>query len=127
MMPFLTEELYQKLPNTPTKRESITIAEYPIGNNEWENEEIENIFDEIFNFVKVTRSVIASVNIPPSVKLKVFVVFNEEGEKQKRQFEENKRLAIDLAKISEVNLQLYDLFLYFFNYLMNFKILIFFY
>jgi len=47
MMPFLSEELYQKLPAFAGKCESIVIANYPEENKEWINEQVENDFNKI--------------------------------------------------------------------------------
>ena len=104
-MPFITEELYQKLPKTTTKKESITIASYPLDIPSWKNKEIETIFEELFNFVKITRSLISSVNIPNSIKPKVYVVFSGDLS-SKANFENNKKLITDLARISEVKILL---------------------
>merc|ERR1719253_537571 len=41
IIPFVTEELYQRLPESPTKAESICVAEYPGGVISWENEKVE--------------------------------------------------------------------------------------
>jgi len=41
MLPYLTEELYQRLPPSPTKCESITVAPFPMGVHAWRNEALE--------------------------------------------------------------------------------------
>ena len=102
MMPFITEELYQKLPTTTTKADSITIARYPIEKEALINKEIESQFEEIFNTVKTIRSLISSVNLPSSVKPKVFVLFINQDQKQRDLIHSNERLIVTLAKISEV-------------------------
>ena len=102
MMPFLTEELYQKLPNTLTKAESITIAQYPGAKEEFISKEIEDQFDDLFNIVKMIRSLISSVNLPGNVKPKVFVLFVNPDSKQRELITKNDKLIVTLAKISEV-------------------------
>lgn len=37
VMPYLTEELYQKLPTFEWKKKSISLDEYPLGNQEFKN------------------------------------------------------------------------------------------
>lgn len=104
MMPFLTEELYQKLPKTNSKAESITIASYPVENPAFINVEIENQCADLFSIVKTIRSSMASVNIPPSVKPKVFAVLLEKDPKMNELIQTNEKLIVTLAKISEVAL-----------------------
>jgi len=102
MMPFLTEELYQKLPNTLTKAESITIATYPVEKEEWINKDIEGQLEELFVMVKTIRSLISSVNLPNSIKPKVFVLFINPDNRQRELITKNDKLIMTLAKISEV-------------------------
>lgn len=47
MMPFLTEELYHKLPPYAGKSETITLAPYPEVVSEWENADIDTEFKYI--------------------------------------------------------------------------------
>lgn len=39
--PFVTEELYQRMPLSPTKAESICISDYPQPSNAWTDPELE--------------------------------------------------------------------------------------
>ncbi|XXG89905.1 hypothetical protein AAC387_Pa12g1796 [Persea americana] len=58
-MPFVTEELWQRLPQPSgnyKKKESIMIAEYPTVIEEWTNERIEEEMDLIESAVKSLRS-----------------------------------------------------------------------
>ena len=102
MMPFLTEELYQKLPHTLTKAESITIASYPVANEEFISKELEGQFEDLFNVVKLTRSLISSVNLPGNVKPKAFVLFVNPDPKQREIISKNSQLIVTLSKIGEV-------------------------
>lgn len=111
MMPFITEELYQKLPNSNSKADSITIACYPIEKESLINKENEANFDELFGIVKTIRSLISSVNLPNNVKPKVFFLFINQDLSQKELIQNNKNLIVTLAKISEV---MTFVFIYFF-------------
>lgn len=102
MMPFLTEELYQKLPQTSSKVDSITIAPFPTVIPSLINKEVENQFNELFGIIRTIRSLISSVNLPSSVKPKVFAVMIESDEKLKNLIQNNEKLIMTLAKISEV-------------------------
>ncbi len=45
MMPFLTEELYQKLPSFVNKFESLCIGEYPQYRPEWDQNDSVRLFE----------------------------------------------------------------------------------
>jgi len=47
MMPYLSEELWQKLPVHPGKAHAICIAEFPTPVPEWNNKEVEDQFETI--------------------------------------------------------------------------------
>ena len=89
LMPYITEELYQKLwyivkdqPNNSTilqKSESISIAKYPMFIEEHEDKEVEQEFQLIVRIVKAIRELKGSVNLAPSIKPEVFGVFLEKN------------------------------------------------
>jgi len=76
LMPFISEELYQKLPQWSGKIESICIAPYPTGNG-WnlDSDSIEKEFNFVFDVVKSIRSLCSSVNVPNNVKANSFINF----------------------------------------------------
>lgn len=77
IMPFITEELYQKLPQFAGKSESICIAPYPLEHAEWNtnSKEIDSHFEYVMNIVRMIRSMCSSANLPPSAKPQVYLVF----------------------------------------------------
>ena len=85
IMPFITEELYQKLPKFDDKGESIVIAKYPENIEEWgkNSKEIEAQFEFIMNIVKTIRSMVAGFNLKPSDKPDVYLVFNGDPQEVK--------------------------------------------
>lgn len=82
-MPFISEELYQKLPQFDGKVKSITRANYPTPldqNNEELSKfflEIENLFEVINKSAASFRSIASSVNMPPQIKPEAFVITEE--------------------------------------------------
>uniref|UniRef100_A0A6N2LDC4 Valine--tRNA ligase, mitochondrial n=1 Tax=Salix viminalis TaxID=40686 RepID=A0A6N2LDC4_SALVM len=62
-MPFVTEELWQRLPPARghTRKESIMVSEYPKVEDAWKNEEVEYEMDLIESTVKCLRSLRAKV------------------------------------------------------------------
>eukprot|EP00933_Yihiella_yeosuensis_P006611 TRINITY_DN111344_c0_g1_i1.p1 TRINITY_DN111344_c0_g1~~TRINITY_DN111344_c0_g1_i1.p1 ORF type:complete len:489 (+),score=119.89 TRINITY_DN111344_c0_g1_i1:166-1467(+) len=73
LLPYLTEELYQRLPPSPTKYESITIATYPTQVLAWCSGTIEDEMESISEIAKRFRSQKTSLNLPPSSRPKGYV------------------------------------------------------
>ena len=67
MMPFVTEELWQRLPGRGTlgseEPETIMLAPYPEADDNFMNEEAEKSMDETMKIVKACRSLRSSYNI----------------------------------------------------------------
>ena len=84
MMPFLSEELYQKLPNFGTKAQTITKAPYPVSLEEKlpglkeHFDKIEEQFEIVNKFASSLRSVAASVNLPPQIKPNAYILTKEQ-------------------------------------------------
>lgn len=73
LLPYLTEELYQRLPPSPNKYESIVIASYPMHVLAWNNDIIEEEFETVSEICKRIRSQKTSMGFAPSARPKVFV------------------------------------------------------
>lgn len=70
-MPFITEELYQRLPRTDNTIPSICIASYP--NSEiyhWKNEQIEQEMQFVQKIAKAIRSARSDYNLINKMKTK---------------------------------------------------------
>ncbi|MEJ5257429.1 MAG: valine--tRNA ligase [Fervidobacterium sp.] len=78
-MPFLTEELWTKLPTTT---ESLVIAEWPKVFGEYIDEESEKRFEQIMEIIRGVRNVRAEVNVPQSTKVKTYAKGNLSQEEQ---------------------------------------------
>ena len=64
-MPFLTEELYQRLPGRrPT--DTVSRAAYPLGAAHWQNDMVSAQFDAFRQVVEAIRSCKASLGLPTS-------------------------------------------------------------
>lgn len=83
MMPFITEELYQKLPQFPGKALSITKAEFPESfSKKFEGcseyfKEVEGKFETVNKFAGIFRSIASSVNLPPQIRPDAFIITKE--------------------------------------------------
>jgi valyl-tRNA synthetase len=84
MMPFVTEELWQRLPGRETLGddvpESIMIAKYPECVAEFKNQEAEDAMAVIMKIIKSCRSLRASYNITNKVLTKFYVKILPESE-----------------------------------------------
>jgi len=73
LLPYLTEELYHRLPPSPTKCRSITIAPYPTTVNGWINEGVEGEMEVLSEVAKQFRSQKTSLGFAPSARPAGFV------------------------------------------------------
>tara|TARA_B100000131_G_scaffold40488_1_gene36589 strand:- start:1927 stop:5157 length:3231 start_codon:yes stop_codon:yes gene_type:complete len=73
-MPFVTEELWQRLPRTRDENtpKSIMIADYPVKIDSWANAEVESQMQTIMDSVKALRSLKSNYNLPPKARPEVF-------------------------------------------------------
>ncbi|KAI9359333.1 tRNA synthetases class I-domain-containing protein [Zopfochytrium polystomum] len=66
MMPFVTEELWQRLnrrPNDPLSR-TIMLAKYPTENPAWSHPKADEDFEAVNKVVRAARSLVSNYNIP---------------------------------------------------------------
>lgn len=80
-MPFITEELYQRLPRADQDTvASICVAPYPeIASCNWQNESIEKDFEFVQRAAKVIRSARSDYNLPNKTKTEAYIVCSEDG------------------------------------------------
>lgn len=103
MMPFITEELYQKLPNFHGKSESICIATYPEYVKEWDNKEIEKSFDTLNSISKSLRQMISNVGLMPSIRPECFAFVHNDPQTQKL-ISEQYGIISTLARVNSIKL-----------------------
>ncbi|XP_033219873.1 valine--tRNA ligase isoform X2 [Belonocnema kinseyi] len=78
-MPFITEELYQRLPRQKLVFPSICVSPYPtVSECPWRNEEIEKDVDFAQKVAKTIRSTRATYLLPNKTKTEAFIVCNDE-------------------------------------------------
>jgi valyl-tRNA synthetase len=76
-MPFITEELWQRLPSKK-EFESIMIARYPEVNMYWEDEKIETEFEIIYKIIRKIRLLKNNYNLNNSKKPNIILLINNE-------------------------------------------------
>ncbi|XP_059608612.1 valine--tRNA ligase [Phlebotomus argentipes] len=79
-MPFISEELFQRLPRADTTVPSICVSPYPeVRECPWKSDTIEREFDLVNKAAKIIRSARSDYNLPNKTKTEIFVVCSEEG------------------------------------------------
>ncbi|WP_163329041.1 valine--tRNA ligase [Desulfurobacterium thermolithotrophum] len=97
IMPFLTEEIYQKLPNKDA--ESIVVAPWPTSELKFEGDEARvEIIKEV---IRGIRNVKAELNISPSTLVDIFI--KSEDDKLIETIEKMVASIKQLAKVSEIH------------------------
>ncbi|KAG9315147.1 tRNA synthetases class I-domain-containing protein [Chiua virens] len=72
-MPFVTEELWQRLPRRSTDLASIMISRYPTFDAGFRSAEAEDKFDLVFATLRTCRSLAASYNLQSNIQLFIHV------------------------------------------------------
>lgn len=96
-MPFITEEIWQKI---KIEGDSIMIQQYPIANESLINRDIENSFEYIKEVISSLRNIKAEMGISPAKEVKVVIKTSDEMEL--KTLENNYIFITKLAKIEEL-------------------------
>jgi valyl-tRNA synthetase len=97
VMPFLTEELWQRLPGRELVHdETITLAPYPVGQPEWVDKAADSAIERFIEIVGWVRALRAELSVDPKTELELFVVTDEQFEATLRSLEP---LARPLARL----------------------------
>ncbi|MBI3793357.1 MAG: class I tRNA ligase family protein, partial [Nitrospinae bacterium] len=94
VMPFVTEEIYQKLPN---HGESVMIADYPRPDGALKNESAEEEMAMVMEIISSIRSIRQELNIPYSVGLSAIVKCRDVKVEQMVRSHDNTILALSRA------------------------------
>jgi len=77
-MPFVTEEIWQKLPRAEGDPDSIMIADYPRPDPDLVEDEAAQRFDTLIAWVQAIRSLRVDLSIPEGAEIEVFFDADEE-------------------------------------------------
>ena len=69
-MPFITEEIWQRLPH---EGDSITVSEWPKVNEDLHDEEASELMEKVMAIIKSVRNIRAEVNTPMSKQVNVII------------------------------------------------------
>jgi valyl-tRNA synthetase len=109
-MPFLTEELWQKLPSVSNElhnpaykssEKTIMLSDFPKGDASLIDERAESEMQAVIELISKTRNIRAEMNIKPSDKISLFVSANANLRKI---FAENEARILKLARADQLNL-----------------------
>jgi valyl-tRNA synthetase len=109
-MPFLTEELWQKLPEVSSDLhnesyknapQTIMLADFPNGDVSMTDERSEAEMQAVIELISKVRNIRAEMNIKPSDKFAIFVAANSNTQKI---FAENEAQILKLARATELKL-----------------------
>jgi len=95
LIPFITEELWQKLP--AREAESIMIAPFPSFDESWLDGEAERSMGVLQELISAIRMVRSELHVPPELKVRV-LIRTEEGEIERLALE-HERFFRDLARV----------------------------
>ncbi|MFN4218435.1 MAG: valine--tRNA ligase [Candidatus Bipolaricaulia bacterium] len=70
-IPFITEEIWQRLPTRET--ESVMIAAYPQARPEWIDEQAEQTMQKLQALITAIRTIRSEMNVPPQKRAQVFI------------------------------------------------------
>jgi valyl-tRNA synthetase len=86
-MPYLTEELWQKLPGTSndlhneaykSATQSIMLADFPTGDGSFIDQQAESEMQSVIDLIKRVRNIRSEMNIKPSDRVAIHVAANDE-------------------------------------------------
>ncbi len=101
-MPFVTEEIWQKLPIV-NKASSITIADFPRLDPQFYDERIEKEMEKLIDLITAIRNIRAEMNIQPSEHIDV--IFNVEEENDELMIQRNRIFIQNLARAREIKIE----------------------
>ncbi|MFH1994221.1 MAG: valine--tRNA ligase, partial [Nitrospinota bacterium] len=99
IMPFITEELWQKLPH---QGESIMIAPYPKFNESLYDESSEREMGVMMDICRAIRNVRSEMSIPPGLRLKTII--RSETEEKKEIAQKHAASIIDMARLESLDI-----------------------
>ena len=72
-MPFITEEVWQKIPRCLGDEQTITLAKFPVQNDDWHDEKAVSEVAVLQDVIATIRTARAERGVPPSKRLKVII------------------------------------------------------
>lgn len=101
IMPFITEEIWQRVAPLAglSNAQSIVVQDYPQFNASLHNKEIEAELDWVKNVIIAVRTIRSEMNIAPGKPLPI--LFNKGNESDRKRFADNQNLIMNLARLEK--------------------------
>jgi valyl-tRNA synthetase len=99
VVPFITEELWQKLPDRRAE-ELLAVAPWPQRHPDLEDAEAELQFERVKQAIELIRSIRAEYRVSPKVRLRAAII--PRGSDRKASFETERETIARLAQLSQV-------------------------
>ncbi len=101
IMPFITEEIWQRVgPLAEKSGKSIMVQPYPQFSADLEDKDAEKELEWVKNIIVAIRTLRSEMNIAPGKQLSV--LFNKGTANDRKYFEKNERLVKSLAKLEKI-------------------------
>ena len=97
-MPFITEEIWQQLPERK-ENESIMIAEFPKPDKRYDDEDVMDEMGLVIGVTNALRNIRGEMNLPPGEQ--VTVLFRTKSEEAEKRLRENQSFIQLLALVKE--------------------------
>ncbi|CBZ50299.1 valyl-tRNAsynthetase, mitochondrial, related [Neospora caninum Liverpool] len=102
LCPFITEELFQRLPAHETKPTSICIADYPQPVMQWTDYKLDDEMELFKNVVSHFRSLIAALDIPPKIKPVGYVMVTDAAPGKEMEHASSSLLSFFTARVEDL-------------------------
>ncbi len=108
IMPFITEEIWQKLPEdvrahgSGVRKESIMISPFPVANEKLLNRDAESDMHAVMDLILAVRNIRGEMNIAPSVQIKALV--KTETKDLADHLEQNVSYVKTLGRLSDIRI-----------------------
>ena len=97
VMPFITEEIWQRIaPLAGVTGETIMLQKYPVADKKLQNAEIEAEMNWVKNIIVAVRTIRSEMNIAPGKRLPILFRLGDANDK--KLYEKNQHLIFTLAK-----------------------------
>jgi len=97
VMPFITEEIWQRVaPLAAIQNDTIMLQPYPVVNKNLQDTASENELEWVKNIITSVRTIRSEMNIAPGKPLPI--LFNKGTELDKKQYEQNQHLILTLGR-----------------------------
>ncbi|MGQ9645489.1 MAG: valine--tRNA ligase [Thermodesulfobacteriota bacterium] len=100
-IPFVTEEIWQRLPLTKEKN-SIMVSPFPRPEERWEDEEAEEEIGLVIEIVTALRNIRGEMNIPPGEQIDALL--RVKGKRDKERLQRNDVFIQNLAKVKSLKI-----------------------